>query len=92
MSPIPEMNSSKGSNSLLQNTMQTRNEGTTSFYKNTNQTWKEDERKITGTGQYNLDKFENMGPEEDDYSDDFESVSSKLKRANRIFRRTTRLK
>lgn len=92
MSPIPEMNSSKGSNSFLQNSMQTRNEETNSFYKNTIQTRKEDDRKITGTGQYNLDKLNNNGPEDDDYSDDFESVSSKHRRTNRIFRRTKRLK
>lgn len=53
MSPIPEMNSSKGSNYT-----------STQFH--------EDNRKLTGTGQYNLDKVD----DEEDYSDDFESVSN----------------
>lgn len=50
MSPIPEMNSSKGSS-----------------YTATN----DDNRKLTGTGQYNLEKVDD---DEEEYSDDFESV------------------
>jgi len=59
MSPIPEMNSSKGSNSFLQTTMKTQNnQSSSSFYKNTIQPRQDDERKLTGTGQYNLDQFD----------------------------------
>jgi hypothetical protein len=53
MSPIPEMNSSKGTN-----------------YSATQ--FNDDNRKLTGTGQYNLDKVD----DDEEYSDDFESVSS----------------
>lgn len=56
MSPIPEMDSSKGSITTAQKTM-------------------DDDRQLTGTGNYNLDKYQ-LGEEDEDeeenYSDDFE--------------------
>lgn len=62
MSPIPEMDSSKGSISKSA-TGKSRIQ--------------DDERKLTGTGAYNLHKYKLDDVEEDeDYSDDFESVSN----------------
>ena len=58
MSPIPEMNSSKGSITQASNTKTL-----------------DDDRKLTGTGQYNLDKYKlSEADVEEYYSDDFEEV------------------
>ena len=67
MSPIPEMNSSKGSNSNF-NTMESNNTPA--------RIAPGEERKLTGTGKYNMDTFK-LDPVDDEeyYSDDFESVS-----------------